>query len=172
MREPTVALMLDHVRAIHRAVTGGEPPDGRAAPPADAGVMPSASAVAGRFAELESLVRALPELAERVPPFSFSPPCDVLATEHEILIELGVPGVDVHDVHAELTADLLTVSGVRPRDGGTEPRVMLHAELPCGPFRREVRLPLPAIGAPRIEVDRGVVRVRVAKRPKASLPQA
>jgi HSP20 family molecular chaperone IbpA len=172
MREPTVALMLDHVRAIHRAVTGSDPPDRATPPPADAGVMPSASAVAGRFAELESLVRTLPDVAERVPQFSFSPACDVLATEHELLIELAVPGVEARDLHAELAVDLLIVSGVRPPDGGAEPRVMLHAELPCGPFRREVRLPRPAAGVPRVEVDRGVIRVRVAKRPKASLPQA
>ena len=72
MREPTVALMLDHVRAIHRAVTGSDPPHGNAPPPADAGVMPSASAVAWRFAELESLVRALPNLRARAAVFLFA----------------------------------------------------------------------------------------------------
>ena len=169
MREPTVAMMLEHVRTIHRAVTGGDPPDG--VEHGDAGVTPTASAVAWRFAELESLVRSLPAIAERVPPFSFTPLADVLAAEREIIIELGVPGTDARDVHAELLGDTLVVSGVRPRDV-TEDRVWLHAEMPCGPFRREVRLPLPAGGAPRIEVDRGVVRVRLAKRPRASLPQA
>jgi HSP20 family molecular chaperone IbpA len=162
-------MMLDHVRAIHRAITGGDPPDG--AEHADPGVHPTASAVAGRFAELESLVRSIPALAERVPPFSFTPPADIIAVEREIIVELGVPGADVHNVHAELVGDSVLVSGVRVRDAG-EARVWLHAELPCGPFSRRVQLPLPAAGAPRIEVDRGVVRIRLAKRPKSSLPQA
>jgi HSP20 family molecular chaperone IbpA len=169
MREPTVGMMLDHVRTIHRAVTGADPPDGGVH--ADAGVTPTASAVAGRFAELESLVRSLPGIADRVPPFSFSPLADIIAVEREIIIELGVPGVEARHVHAELTGDTLVVTGVRAPESG-ELRVWLHAELPCGPFRRELQLPLPASGAPRIEVDRGIVRVRLAKRPRASLPQA
>ena len=168
MREPTVAMMLDHVRTIHRAVTGGEPPDGVLHE--DAGVSPSASSVAGRFAELESLVRSIPTIAERVPPFSFAPAADIIAAEREIIVELGVPGVEARDVHAELRGGTLIISGIRPRDGSA--RVWLHAELPCGPFRRVVPLPLPVSGGPRIEVDRGVVRVRLAKRSKASLPQA
>lgn len=170
MREPTVSMMLDHVRAIHRAVTGGDPPDGGGAH-ADPGVTPTASAVAWRFAELESLVRSIPALAERVPPFSFTPPADIIAVEREIIVELGVPGSDAQHVHAELQGGAVVISGMRVRDTG-EARVWLHAELPCGPFSRRVELPLPVAGAPRIEVDRGVVRVRLAKRPKSSLPQA
>jgi HSP20 family molecular chaperone IbpA len=169
MREPTVSMMLDHVREIHRAITGADPPDG--GEHADPGVTPTASAVAWRFAELESLVRSIPALAERVAPFSFTPPADVIAVEREIIVELGVPGAEARDVHAELRGDTLLISGVRTREPG-EARVWLHAELPCGPFSRHVRLPLPAAGAPRVEVDRGVVRVRLAKRPKSSLPQA
>jgi HSP20 family molecular chaperone IbpA len=168
MREATVAMMLDHVRAIHRAVTGAEPPDDVVHE--DSGVAPTASAVAGRFAELESLVRSLPAIAERVPQFSFSPPADIIATEREIIVELGLPGVEARDVHAELRGGTLIVSGVCHRDRAA--RVWLRAELPCGPFRRALPLPLPVGGGPRVEVDRGVVRVRLAKRPKASLPQA
>jgi HSP20 family protein len=161
-------MMLDHVRAIHRAVTGADPTDGTEHE--DSGVTPSASAVAGRFAELESLVRSLPALAERVPPFSYSPAADIIAAEREIIIELGVPGVEARDVHVVVERGTLVVSGVRQRD--SVGRVWLHAELPCGPFRRALPLPLPVAGGPRVEVDRGVVRVRLAKPPKASLPQA
>ncbi len=169
MREATVAMMLDHVRAIHRAVTGADPPDG--IEHEDSGVSPTASAVAGRFAELESLVRSLPAIAERVPQFSFSPPADIISTEREIIVELGVPGVEARDIHTELRGGTLIVSGVCHRDRAAA-RVWLHAELPCGPFRRALPLPLPVGGGPRVEVDRGVVRVRLAKRSKASLPQA
>jgi HSP20 family molecular chaperone IbpA len=80
-----------------------------------------------------------------------------------------VPGVEPREVHAELAGGTLVVSGARAREDGAEHR-HLHAELPRGPFRRELRLPFPTSGPPRVDVDRGVIRVRLTRR--ASLPRA
>ena len=162
------ALMLDHVRAIHRAVTGSDPP-----PPAlDPAPVPSVQAVERRFADLEAFARAIPLLAERVPPFSFAPPVDVLGTERELVIELGLPGVERSDVEVELHDGLLTVSGARVEGNGIDGRVYFHAEMPRGPFRRALRLPEPTHGAPRVEVDSGIVRVRLQRSARTSRPQA
>jgi HSP20 family molecular chaperone IbpA len=164
------ALMLDHVRAIHRAVTGSDPPPPAA--PVDPAQLPSAQAVERRFADLEAFARAMPLLAERVPPFSFAPPVDVLGTERELVIELGLPGVERSDVEVELLDGTIIVSGARGESTGLDGRVYFRAEMPRGPFRRALRLPEPTHGAPRVEVDGGIVRVRLQRSARTSRPQA
>jgi len=62
-------LMHDHVRAIHRGVAGGDPPEPGAAP-ADSKL--TFAEVARRFAELEEIARSIASVAQRVPPFSFA----------------------------------------------------------------------------------------------------
>ncbi len=169
MRASRIEMMHDHVRAIHRALTGGDPP---AAPNAEPGAAPTPETVTRQFAELEALARAIPRIAERVPPFSFAPPLDLIDTERDIIVELGVPGVERDDVEVELGEEALVVSGARSTGAALDGRIYLHAEMPRGPFRREVRLPSPTSGRPRVEVESGVVRVRLAKPSKSSLPQA
>ena len=171
MRPSNLELMHDHVRAIHRSVTGREPPDPA---PRKESTAPTFDDVARDFAALEAMARSIPNVAERVPPFSFAPPFDLIGTERELIVELGVPGVDPESVDATLDGDRLIVSGARSISAALDGRIYLHAELPRGPFRREVRLPgmAAAAGRARVEVDNGIVRVRVAKPSKTSLPQA
>jgi HSP20 family molecular chaperone IbpA len=163
-------MMLDHVRAIHRAVTGADPPE-HAAPPEEA-PSPSVESVTQQFADLEAFARSVPLIAERVPPFSFSPPLDIIGTERELIVELGVPGIDRADVEVELAGDVLTVSGARSTTQALDGRVYFHAEMPRGPFRRVVRLPEPTSGPPRVEVETGIVRVRLPKIGKTARPRA
>ncbi len=130
MRPSNLELMHDHVRAIHRAITGHDPPQ------------PDA------------------------------PPFDVISTERELLVELGVPGVDRDAVDAVVDGERLVVTGARSPGMALDGRVYLHAELPRGPFRREIRLPAAVSGRPRVEVDNGIVRVRITRSSKSPLPQA
>ena len=169
MRPSNLELMHDHVRAIHRAVTGSDPPE-PAAPPQSAA--PTVEQIAGNFAELEAIARSLPAVAERVPPFSFAPPLDVIANERELLIEIGVPGVEADDVEVDLVGETLIISGARTASAALNGRIYLHAELPRGPFRRELQLPPSTTGRPRVEVANGIVRVRLTRAGKSSLPQA
>lgn len=170
MRQTNLSLMHDHVRAIHRAITGSDPPEPRGeAQPAGA---PTVEKVARDFATLEALARALPGIAEHVPPFSFTPPLDLIGTERELVVELGVPGVDAESVDAVVDGDRLIVLGARSIDVPADGRVYLHAEMPRGPFRREVPLSSAVSGRPRVDVDNGIVRVRVIKTSKSPLPQA
>jgi HSP20 family molecular chaperone IbpA len=163
-------LMHDHIRAIHRALTGNDLPPPPLPP--EPLVAPSIDEVVRAFAELETLARSLPYVAERVPPFCFTPPLDLLGTEREMIIELGVPGVERGGVEVDLQGERLMVWGARSIDVPFDGCVYFHAELPRGLFRREVRLPGPGSGRPRVEVENGIVRVRVAKPAKSSLPQA
>jgi len=171
MRPTTIELMHDHVRAIHRAITGSDPPAPSAPPPSEEPV--TVEKLTSDFAELEAVARSLPLVAERVPPFSFAPPLDLIGTERELIVELGVPGVDREGVEATLDGDQLVVTGARSVSAALDGRIYLHAELPRGPFRREVRLPgVSGAGRVRVEVDNGIVRVRVPKQAKTPLPQA
>jgi HSP20 family molecular chaperone IbpA len=171
MRGSTLEMMHDHVRSIHRTVTGSDPPERR---PADDAEGPSPELVAQHFAELEAFARSSPYIAERVPPFSFAPPMDLIHTEREILIELGLPGVDRSDVEVELEPGeaRVTIDGARSPQLFSDGRIYLHAEMARGPFRRAVRLPERVSGPPRVEVENGVVRIRLAKLSKSPLPQA
>ena len=165
----TFELMHDHVCAIYRALTGDELPEreeGHGGPP------PPFAEVAQRFADLEAQARGLAHVAERLPPFSFAPPMDVLTTEREVLVELGVPGVERHDVQAELHGELLIVDGARPGEREADGRTYYHAELPRGPFRRVVRLPARVGGEPRIEVNQGIIRIRLPKLMKTAPAKA
>jgi len=184
MRVSHLELMHDHVRAIHRAVTGTDPPPSATATPTTATAKTATATrppepitidkLATDFAELETMARSLPFIAERVPPFSFSPPFDLIGTERELIVELGVPGVDREGVEATLDGDRLVITGARSITASLDGRIYLHAELPRGPFRREVVLPgvVGIGGRARVEIDNGIVRVRVAKPSKTQLPQA
>jgi HSP20 family molecular chaperone IbpA len=159
----TLELMRDQVRAIYRALTGTDMPEAEPSPSAPEVPIEE---VARRFADLETMARANPMVIERVPPFSFAPPLDAIDAGSELIIELAVPGVDKGDVSAVRTGDLLVVSGVRSGERAANGRTYLHAEIPRGPFHRVVRLPFPTTNAePRIDVDRGLIRIHLAKTP-------
>jgi HSP20 family molecular chaperone IbpA len=169
--------MYEHVRAVHRCVTGNEPPEPTPPPPAPAGTEgekrpPTVDELELRFAELQAAVRSIPPLAERIPPFSFEPPLDVIGTERELVFELGVPGVERGDVDVELVEGRLIVRGARPVSANFDGRVYLHAELARGPFFRALTLPEGASGPARVEVENGIIRVRVARITRAPLPRA
>jgi HSP20 family molecular chaperone IbpA len=170
MRASRFEMMHDHVRAIHRAVTGADPPE--PIQPPEGGAPPTMESLMRRFAELEALARTTPPIAERVPPFSFAPPIDVISSDRELIVEVGVPGVASDDVEVELNGDTLIVSGARPTSVALNGRIYLHAELPRGPFRRAVQLPSATGGRPRVEVENGIVRVRLTRAAKSTLPQA
>lgn len=157
----TVDLMQDQVKAIFRALTGKELEE-RGEP--EAGRTPSVDEVARRFAALDLEARQLPGVAERIPPFSFTPPIDVIEDGEEWVIELAVPGVDADDVDVEIEEGLLVVRGVR--DGGktANGRVFLHGEIPRGPFKRVLAVPGDVEGEPRVDGELGLVRVRLSKK--------
>ena len=153
MDPTTIELMEEHVRDIYRAVTGGDLPEA-------AGVASEVTIdeLASRFINLESAARRNPRVADRVPPFSFSPPIDVIANERELVIELAVPGVQRGDVSVVCHGEIVSISGVRPSERERAGHY-LHAEVPRGPFYRMVHVPVPVDSNVTVEVEHGLVRV-------------
>lgn len=160
MPPTTLQLMHDHVRAVFGALTGNELVDVEV--PSTA-TPPPIEFVAQRFADLEAIARSIPAVAQRVPPFSFAPPLDAIGSEREIIIAVGVPGVERHEVEVELRGDLLTISGTRTGEPGLNGHTYYHAEIPRGPFRRLVRLPHLVVGEPRVDVTQGLISVRLTR---------
>jgi HSP20 family molecular chaperone IbpA len=173
MHRETYELMYDQVRAIFRALTGSELREGTAqaaAPPANVDLH---EVVTRRFSELEAWVRLVPPVADKVPPFTFSPPLDIVEWDGELLIELAVPGVSADEVHAELLGEMLVISGSRRGEKAANGRLYRHAEIARGPFRRVLFLPRELVsGPPRVDVDNGVIRIRIAKLPMSSVAKA
>jgi HSP20 family molecular chaperone IbpA len=155
-------LMRDRVRAIHRAAVGVDLPEQLPPHEPELAAGPALDAIVSRFAELEWMVRQIPALAERLPPFGFAPPLDVVDTERELIVEVGVPGVDKEDVQIDVKGQTLAISGSLAELTGNG-RVYYHAELPRGPFSRVVALPSAVVAEPRVEVQRGVIRIRLTK---------
>ena len=72
---------------------------------------------------------------------AWEPPADVLETEHEVLVIVALPGVNVDSVEAGIDGGDLILAGTRtlPRQLGTA--VIHRLELPQGRFERRLRLP-------------------------------
>ena len=164
MQQELIDLMHKQVRTIYRAVTGADIPEA----PVDLAPEMPLEEVTRRFVELETLARADPWVADRIPPFSFTPRLDVTANGEEIVVELAVPGVDRDDVSVGTTDELIMISGFRRDHAGLERLTFAHAEIPRGPFYREVRLPWPAQAEPDVDLDRGLLRIRLRKSPTDS----
>ncbi len=167
MHPATISLMYDQVRAIYRAVTGSDmpEPEGPGASPERApegGQEIALGDVANRFAELESVARTIPIVAERVPPFSFAPPLDAFEEGQELIVEVAVPGVERGDVTVERLGNQLVVSGMRRGERASNGRSYLHAEIPRGPFHRVIQLPY-AVAEPRVDVRQGLIRIQLTK---------
>ncbi len=153
MEPTTIELMEEHVRDIYRAATGAELPE-QAQSQDDV----SLDEVASRFIDLESQARRIPTVAERVPPFSFSPPLDLIADGDQFVLELAVPGVVREDVDVQFSGEIVSIRGSRGGERGEHGRY-LHAEIPRGPFHRIVHLPFAADANATVEVVNGLIRV-------------
>jgi HSP20 family molecular chaperone IbpA len=165
----TIELMEEHVRDIYRALTGGELRGDELTEPTEGEL--SLDEVTRRFMDLESRVRQIPTIDERVPPFSFSPLLDVIDLDDHTLLELAVPGVDRENVEVVCSGEFITISGVRGGERRSDGHHYWHAEIPRGPFCRIVRIPGALVAEPRVEVERGLIRVFLAKTEQADSEQ-
>jgi HSP20 family protein len=161
MHRTTLELMRSHVREIHQAVTGRDLPDEVAAQSTSAEVSPDG--VLQLFTQVEVAARTLPGIADRVPPFSFTPPMDLLEDEQRWVVVVAVPGIQQDDVDVKLERDILTISGSLDRARFHNGHRYVHAEIARGPFQRLVKLPQPVEGSPRVEVQHGLIRVELTK---------
>jgi len=161
MHPELIEIMRNQVCTIYRAVTGADMPTVAAA---DCEPEPPLEEVTQSFAELEAMARTNPDLSERVPPFSFTPPLDVFLDDEDLLIEAAVPGVDRKDVTVECADGTIVISGIRRGHHGSNGRAY-SGEIPYGPFYRALRVPFPMSGEAAVTLERGLLRVRLKGSP-------
>jgi HSP20 family protein len=165
--------MRDQVRAIFRVLTGGELPEAEPRGTMPLPVEQMGDVVAQRFADLEAMGRSIPQIAERVPPFAFAPPVDVIEDDKEMVVEMALPGVVRDDLHVDLNQEMLAVWGVRYGEKVANGRAFRHAEIPRGPFRRVLLLPKEVTtGKPRVELENGVARIHLSRITTATVAKA
>jgi HSP20 family molecular chaperone IbpA len=155
MHSELIQSMREQARTIYQAVTGTEMPEGATAAEESAAPVEE---VTRSFAELEALARMVPGVAERVAPFSFTPALDAFIDGVDLIVELALPGVDRDDVAVERADSTLVVSGMRRGRGGA----YTHAEIPHGPFYRTFYIPFATRGEPTVNLDRGLLRIRLS----------
>ncbi len=89
----------------------------------------------------------------------FTPQVDIIAADGAVVVELALPGLDRDEIATERRPGALVISGIRRDHAGRAG--VFHAEIPRGPFLRTIPLPFPIEGEPRIELDRGVLRIHL-----------
>jgi HSP20 family protein len=105
------------------------------------------------------------------PRFSFSrqqwrPQIDIYETREELVILAEIAGVPREEIHLEIGASTVKISGTReggPREGNARYRL---AEIPCGRFERTLSLPVPIDPKTAAAVCRnGLLEIRITKQP-------
>lgn len=174
MHPSTIELMHEQVRLIYHAATGAELNETDTEIGATAGAEPASSLPDGdieeRFAELEALVRRIPELGLRVPPFSFTPQVDVIDAGAEVIVEIAVPGVGLDDLHVKVKGHELIISGVRRGERVSNGRSYVLAEIARGPFSRVIHLPCAIEPRPQLDSHGGVIAIRLSKHQASTKP--
>jgi HSP20 family molecular chaperone IbpA len=72
---------------------------------------------------------------------AWEPPVDILENEHEVLVLVALPGVDMEDAQAAIEGDDLVIAGTRVLPKELRTATIHRLELPQGRFYRRVRLP-------------------------------
>lgn len=80
---------------------------------------------------------------------------------HSELIEIMRDEVRIE--HAE---GVLVISGIRRASRGAEPGTYSHGEIPWGSFYRSVHVPFTVHGEPGVDLDRGLLRIRLKSSPE------
>ena len=94
---------------------------------------------------------------------SWAPPADVVETRREVVVLVGMPGVDPASVQTTIENGTLIVRGERilPLDLG---RIFIHRlELPTGPFERKILLPKGRYGNAAYATSHGCLVVTLNK---------
>jgi len=81
-----------------------------------------------------------------------------------VLIEAAVPGVDRKDVTVECADGAIVISGIQRGRHGSNERTY-SGEIPYGPFYRALHVPFPMRGEAVVDLDRGLLRVRLKGSP-------
>jgi HSP20 family protein len=72
---------------------------------------------------------------------AWEPPVDILETDQEVLVFVGLPGVDADQVETIIDDGDLFVAGTRQLPSVLRTAAIHRLELPQGRFERRIRLP-------------------------------
>ena len=95
---------------------------------------------------------------------SWEPCVDMCETPEAIIVEVELPGVRREDVHIEIEADLLRITGERRTTSERQGRNYYRLERTYGRFQRQLRLPstVDRHGI-RAEFDSGILVITLPK---------
>lgn len=105
------------------------------------------------FEELDAFRNRLDRLMARMNPelpanvADWRPVADIVETKDAILVKAELPGIAEKDIHVELEANLLTISGERKDEKVTEEKGIHQVERLFGRFVRAFTLP------PNVKMD-------------------
>ena len=82
-----------------------------------------------------------PAASQTQQPVCWEPPVDILETEHEVLVLVALPGVDIDHAQAVIEDGDLVIAGTRILPPELRTAIIHRLELPQGRFYRRLRLP-------------------------------
>jgi HSP20 family molecular chaperone IbpA len=94
---------------------------------------------------------------------AWEPPVDILETEHEILVLVALPGVDVDGAQVVIEDGDLVIAGTRVLPPELRTATIHRLELPQGQFFRRLRLPAGRYSAVRRAVSAGCLVITLQK---------
>lgn len=119
------------------------------------------------FSRAEELLSALYELeleVELVSPV-FTPPLDLLFTDHHLYLVFEVPGVRRGDMRLWVAPQLVYLAGTRRRLSQFGSPRFYQMEIPYGRFERRVELPYPVDpNSSQVKLEWGVLTLTLKRR--------
>lgn len=94
---------------------------------------------------------------------AWEPPVDILETDQEVLVFVGLPGVDADQVETIIDDGDLLVAGTRQLPSVLRTAAIHRLELPQGRFERRIRLPAGRYQRVRRAIVDGCVLVTLEK---------
>ena len=96
------------------------------------------------------------------------PPLDISETEHNLILEAELPGLDVKDIDINLTGDILTIKGEKKQERKEDGKHFHCSECHIGSFQRSLRLHV-NVQADKIDAsfDKGILKVILPKTEEA-----
>ena len=118
----------------------------------------------------ESYSPEVPE--ETLTTTSFAPPVDIYEDEHNVVLNLEVPGIDEKDIDVRVDNHTLTIQGERKIEKEEKEENFRRVERQYGSFTRSFTLPSSVEpGQVSARCDKGVLKISLAKKAEAKPTQ-
>ncbi|MCI0470096.1 MAG: Hsp20/alpha crystallin family protein [Candidatus Aminicenantes bacterium] len=100
----------------------------------------------------------------------WKPNINICESESHYIVEAEIPGAGAGNVQVSVKDDILTIAGERAAPAKSSQMRYIHMEIPSGPFKREIRLPVSLDpDAVTAESKDGMLRISLAKPQQVSI---